>query len=210
MNRKSLFFFTGLAISLSPLLAKAQEFSPKLNGAYFSSGVFAGGDFSRQTIPLGLRNGQSRDLTTEIVSPSSMAGLRLGWGSMVRENIYLSAELEGSIPFIAKNTQTALGTNFHVKSGVEFAGFGRLGWSSDGSNLLFVRAGAINLNRSLEVPQLNYQSGPNHEWAPAFGIGAEVSVSDRVSFRLDLTHARGSGATDLRIFQGAVGLTYRF
>jgi outer membrane autotransporter protein len=139
-----------------------------------------------------------------------MAGLRLGWGGMVQDNIYLSAELEGSIPFTATNTQTALGTEFRIKSGTEFAGFGRLGWSPDGRNLLFVRAGAINLNRSLEAPQFNYQSGTDNELAPAFGIGAEVVVSDRVSFRLDLTHAKGSGATDLKIFQGAVGLTYRF
>ena len=210
MKIKRFCAFAAFSITLAPLLAQAQEPAPTLNGAYFSSGIFVGGDFSRQTIPLRLQNGQQRNLTTEVVSPSSMAGLRLGWGGMVEDNIYLSAELEGSIPFTATNTQTALGTEFRIKSGIDYAGFGRLGWSPDGRNLLFVRAGAINLNRSLEAPQFNHQSGSDNELAPAFGIGAEVVVSDRVSFRLDLTHAKGSGATDLKIFQGAVGLTYRF
>lgn len=201
-------FIAGLVPFLAQ--AQAQPSTPTLNGAYFSSGVFVGGDFSRQTIPLGIQNGQPRSLTTQIVTPSSMAGMRLGWGRVVQGGIYLGAELEGSMPFTATVSQTAVGTEFRAKSGLELAGFGRLGWSPDDRNLIFVRAGAISLNRSLEAPQFNYRSGPDNELAPAFGIGAEIAVTDRVSFRMDLTHARGSGETDLKIFQGAIGLSYRF
>lgn len=210
MKRNLSLAVVGVLISFAFGLAQAQQLPSNLHGAYFGAGVLVGGDFSRQTISLKLPNGQQRNLTAEIVSPTAMAGLRFGWGAMATDNLYLGAELEGSIPFVATQKQAVFGTTVQVKAGLEFAGFARLGWSPDGSNLLFVRAGAINLNRTLEAPQVGYRSGSTSQLVPAFGLGAEVAVSDRVSFRLDLTHAKDNGATDLQIFQGAVGLTYRF
>ena len=200
----------GAIFASLPGLAFATEPASPLAGPYMSIGVFAGGNFSQQTVSLRLPNGQQRTLSTELVTPTTNVGVRLGYGKVIFENIYLGAEAEGSLPFRASTEQYALGVRYITKTEAEGAGFVRLGWTPDGQSMVFVRAGALNLNRSVEVPQYNYRTKSDGGWAPAFGVGLEVGLSQNASVRLDMSHANTSGDSNLKTFQGSIGISYRF
>jgi opacity protein-like surface antigen len=206
---KKIGLLAALIVSVPGFVCAEESVAP-LSGPYFSMGVFAGGNFSQQTVSLRLPNGHQQTLSAELVTPSTNAGIRLGWGQVLTENIYLGLEAEGVVPFQSSTEQAVLGVRYVSKLRPEGAGFARVGWTSDGKSLFFVRAGAVNLSRTTEVPLYNYKSSADSGWAPAIGVGLEVALTKSVSIRLDMSHANASGETNLKTFQGALGISYRF
>jgi len=195
----------------SPASAREQNQSDRLTGPYVGAGLSVGATVSQHKVDTGIRIPNfARTLSYENVSPSSQVELRLGWGTLAGSNFYLGLETEGLFPLQSRVENSLSNVQYNTLFGPELAAYGRLGWTPDGGTLLFVRAGAINLNRYVEAPKYGYSSKSDAGWAPIIGLGVEIPIYEKSFFRIDLSHADAGGKTEMKTYQASIGLGYRF
>ncbi|BDG74074.1 hypothetical protein Rmf_40030 [Roseomonas fluvialis] len=137
-------------------------------------------------------------------------GARVGWGRLVTQHIYVGGEVEGLLPWNVTSRLNAYGVEYRARLRGEIGAFGRIGWSSDGRNLFFFRAGLV-------IPTQNFESVENGnrartEWTPVptFGIGAEIPLTASWAARMDVTYSWPSGVNVIESYRMNAGLVYRF
>ena len=199
--------FAVLPLVLYSANASAAEPRP-VEGAYV--GVFAGFLALDSTIVFPATASRPAAKYVDQGGDGIAFGLRAGWGRLVTQHTYAGIEIEGLLPHNTTSRLMAMGLEYRARMRSEIGVYGRLGWSPDGRNLLYTRFG-------LTIPKQNYQSvrepaNASAEWSPvpAFGVGHEIALTDRISTRLDVTYSFPSGDNIMESYRMTIGVTYRF
>lgn len=212
MMRTRVPFLAMLAVGALPALPNAAFASEPdqrpLNGFY--AGVFAGAIALDSTVSFSATATQPAERYVDQGGDGFVVGLRGGWGELISVHKYLGIEIEGMVPWNVTSRLNANGTEYRARLRSEVGVYGRAGWSRDGQDLLFIRAG-------FTMPKQTYESVQNQgtgraDWTPVptIGAGAEIAMSRRWAGRVDISYSFPHGDNVLESYRLTFGVAYRF
>ncbi|NMJ42459.1 porin family protein [Roseomonas sp. JC162] len=198
---------TSLVALASPATANEPDLRP-LNGFY--AGVFAGAIALDSTVSFAATDTRPAERYVDQGGDGFVVGLRGGWGQLISVHKYLGIEIEGLVPWNVTSRLNANGAEYRARLRSELGIYGRAGWSRDGQDLLFIRAG-------FTIPKQTYESVENHgtgtaDWTPVptIGAGAEIAISRRWAGRVDISYSFPHGDNVLESYRLTFGVSYRF
>ena len=127
-----------VALAACPV-AKAQAEQAAISG-FFLNG-FAGAAVIDSTVSFAATASRPAGRFVDQGGDGLLVGARLGWGTVLASHLYAGAELEGVAPYNVTSRLMAYGAEYRTRLRNEVGAYARLGWTSDGGSLVFIRAG---------------------------------------------------------------------
>lgn len=197
------------ALLTAPGFAFAEDADTRaLNGFY--AGVFAGAIVLDSTVVFQPTSTQPGAKYVDQGGDGLAVGLRGGWGRLISVHKYIGIEIEGIVPYNVTSRLNAMGNEYRARMRSEVGAYARAGWSRDGQDLLFVRAG-------FTIPKQTYESVQNQangraDWSPVptIGAGAEIGIARNWAGRLDISYSFPHGDNVLESYRLTFGVSYRF
>ncbi len=189
-----------------PVQAQAQD----LPVAGFYINGFAGAAIIDSTVSFAATAKRPAGRFVDQGGDGLLAGARLGWGTVLATHLYAGAELEGVVPYNVTSRLMPYGAEYRARLRNEVGAYARIGWTSEGGSLVFVRAG-FSMPRQIFTSTQSHDGRSRADWSavPAFGVGAEVPVWGPVFARVDVGYSLQHGANRLETYRLNAGFTLR-
>ncbi len=191
------------------LADQARAEGPNVSGFYVNG--FAGAAIIDSTVRFAATADRPAGRFVDQGGDGLLVGARLGWGTVMATHLYIGAEVEGVAPYNVTSRLMAYGAEYRARLRNEIGAYARLGWTSDGGSLVFIRAG-FSMPRQIFQSTQSPTGRNSADWSavPAFGVGAEVPVWGPVFARVDVGYSMQHGANRLETYRLNAGFTYRF
>lgn len=182
---------------------------PAVSGFYING--FAGAAIIDSTVKFAATPERPAGRFVDQGGDGLLVGARVGWGTLLATYIYAGAEFEGVAPYNVTSRLMAYGAEYRARLRNEVGAYARLGWTSDGGSLVFIRAG-FSMPRQIFASTQSADGRSRADWSavPAFGVGAEVKVWGPVFARVDVGYSMQHGANRLETYRLNAGFTLRF
>ena len=162
-------------------------------------GVFAGAIALDSTVSFASNGTKPGIKLVDQGGDGAIFGLRVGWGMRISQHIYVGVEGEAMFPANVNSRYDANGERYRRRFFNELGAYARIGWSPDGSSLLFLRGG-------LGVPL----TADDQTAIAILGAGAEVPIGRRFAGRIDIGYSFPYTRALLESYRLTAGLVMRF
>lgn len=178
--------------------------------AGFHIGAFGGAAILDSTVTLPAAPGRPSATFVDQGGDGFVFGLRAGWGRMIEDRAHAGIEAEYLVPYNVTSRLMALGAEYRARLRNEAGLYGRIGYAPARDAMVYLRAGVTLPRQSFRSVAQGVSAGADWTLVPAFGLGGEVHVTERLALRLDATYSIPSGENRIESWRMTAGVLWRF